>query len=483
MPSQDNQDAHAVPGSHDASPVLDLAADIVGSLPFTPNSQQLKAAVALARFIAPGRGDLASAPSEDRVFILNGYAGTGKTSLVGAMVKVLTRRKTPLMLLAPTGRAAKVFAANAAHPAFTVHRKIYRHNLSGSTSFNAAVPQENKLRDAIFIVDEASMIGSETETGSNLLTDLIHFVYSAPGCRLILMGDTAQLPPVGQTESPAMTPDVLRAYGLKVTRVTLTDVARQAAGSGILRNATRLRRALAMSPDALPAVPPLTAERHGDVRAVEPDELPDLIDSLYRADTPDDTILITWSNLSAVRFNTAIRATVLEHEEELCVGDLLIAAKNNYHWTRSVKGLDFIANGEILRVTAIAGTERCFGLRFADVTLEPAERPGLEFQAKIILDSLTDPAAALCSDTTALLRRSIADDPDQMRQSPYWNALQVKYAYAVTCHKAQGGQWKNVIVDLSYVPPEQQAHDFYRWLYTAITRARSNLYLLNLPEN
>lgn len=280
-----------------------------------------------------------------------------------------------------------------------------------------------------------------------------------------------------------MTPDVLRAYGLKVTRVTLTDVARQAAGSGILRNATRLRRALAMSPDALPAVPPLTAERHGDVRAVEPDELPDLIDSLYRADTPDDTILITWSNLSAVRFNTAIRAAVLEHEEELCVGDLLIAAKNNYHWTRSVKGLDFIANGEILRVTAIAGTERCFGLRFADVTLEPAERPGLEFQAKIILDSLTDPAAALCSDTTALLRRSIADDPAQMRQSPYWNALQVKYAYAVTCHKAQGGQWKNVIVDLSYVPPEQQAHDFYRWLYTAITRARSNLYLLNLPEN
>ena len=417
-----------------------------------------------------------------KIFVLNGYAGTGKTTLIAALVGALKEAGVKPVLLAPTGRAAKVLARYSGEKALTIHKRIYRQRTNADYESKFSLDR-NPERGAVFIVDEASMIGSETETGSNLLTDLIHFVYSAPGCRLILMGDTAQLPPVGQTESPAMTPDVLRSYGLKVTRVTLTDVARQAAGSGILRNATRLRRALAMSPDALPAVPPLTAERHGDVRAVEPDELPDLIDSLYRADTPDDTILITWSNLSAVRFNTAIRATVLEHEEELCVGDLLIAAKNNYHWTRSVKGLDFIANGEILRVTAIAGTERCFGLRFADVTLEPAERPGLEFQAKIILDSLTDPAAALCSDTTALLRRSIADDPAQMRQSPYWNALQVKYAYAVTCHKAQGGQWKNVIVDLSYVPPEQQAHDFYRWLYTAITRARSNLYLLNLPEN
>ncbi len=454
----------------------------------------MKAAVALARFIASPDGDFRS--SDERVFILNGYAGTGKTSLVGAVVKSLAERKVPVMLLAPTGRAAKVFAANANHPAFTIHRKIYRHDISGTASFNAPVPQENKLENAVFIVDEASMIGSETETGSNLLTDLIHFVYSGPGCKLILMGDTAQLPPVGQSESPAMTPDNLRAYGLKVTRVTLTDVARQAADSGILRNATRLRRTLAIPEDRLPEQVPLTINGLDDVNAIGADELPDLLDSLYRDDGRNDTIVITYSNLSAVQLNRGIRAVVLNQEEELAPDDLLIAAKNNYHWAGRVKELDFIANGEIMRVVSISGTERRYGLRFADVVLEPAERPGLEFEAKIIINGLTDPSAALGPELTRMLYQGVYNDPDLMppgashemrlrlmRKSAWWNALQVKYAYAVTCHKAQGGQWKNVIVDLSYIPPEQQRHDFYRWLYTAITRARTSLWLTNLPES
>jgi len=450
------------------------------NLPFTPNRQQMEVAVALARFITPPTGDFP--PSADRVFILNGYAGTGKTSLVGAMVKELQQHNVPVMLLAPTGRAAKVFAANAGHPAFTIHRKIYRHDLSGSSSFSAPVPRENKFQNAIFIVDEASMIGSENESGYDLLSDLIHFVYSSQGCKLILMGDTAQLPPVGQSQSPAMSPDCLRSYGLKVTRATLTDVARQAAGSGILRNASRLRRALTLPQEKLPATLPLTVDDLDDVHAVPTDELPDLLDTLYRADGIDDTIIITYSNLSAIQFNQAIRSIVLDREEILTVGDRLIAAKNNYHWTRRLKGFDFIANGEILRVTSITSTERRFGLRFADVTLEPTEHPGLEFQAKINLDCLTDPAPALAPESQRLLRDSIGSDPVQMRTSPYWNALQVKYAYAVTCHKAQGGQWKNVLVDLSYIPPESQGHDIYRWLYTAITRAHTTLYLINLPN-
>lgn len=471
---------------------MDLALDIISRLPFEPNEQQMKTAVALARFVAPAPDDFRA--SDERVFVLNGYAGTGKTSLVGAMVKALVERKVPVMLLAPTGRAAKVFSAGADYPAATIHRKIYKHDLLGTSSFASPVPRDNTLQNAVFIVDEASMIGSETETGSNLLTDLIHYVYSGPGCRLILMGDTAQLPPVGQSESPAMQRDSLRDYGLKVTSVTLTDVARQAAQSGILANATRLRRVLALPEEKMPADLPLVTDGLPDVKAIPGDDLPEVLEALYRADGPEETIVITWSNLSAVQLNTGIRAAVLEREEELAPGDLLIAARNNYHWTRKVKGLDFIANGEILRLVSVTGTERRYGLRFADVVLEPVSQPGTEFEAKIILNCLGDPAAALGSDAMRRLYQGVYADPDLMpptapndmrvrlmRQSAYWNALQVKYAYAVTCHKAQGGQWQNVIVDLSYIPPEQQRHDLCRWLYTAITRARTRLWLVNLP--
>ena len=466
----------------------DFAVDILARLPFEPNEQQMKVAVALARFCAPAQGD-----NSDRVFILNGYAGTGKTSLTGALVRSLQAMHIDSMLLAPTGRAAKVFSASAGFPAYTIHRKIYRHALAGTSSYGSGIPQENKLRNAIFIVDEASMIGSENETGSNLLTDLIHFVYSSPGCRMILLGDTAQLPPVGQTESAAMSPDVLRSYGLKVTRVTMTEVARQAAQSGILRNATRLRRALTSDyPDKLV---PMAVEGCEDVSTVTGDELPDLLDSLYRSDGLDETIVITRSNLSSTEFNRGIRAMVLDREEELSPGDLLIAAKNNYHWTRRVKGLDFIANGEVLRLVKVRAVEHRYGLRFADVTLEVNDRPGIEFEAKIVLDGLTGTAAALDYESSQRLYQGIYADPDlcepgappelrvrALRESPYWNALQVKYAYAVTCHKAQGGQWKNVLVDLSYIPPEQLGGEYYRWLYTAVTRARAHLYLINPPE-
>lgn len=475
----------------------DFAADILARLPFEPNEQQMKVALALARFCAPAN---ATAYSEERVFVLNGYAGTGKTTLIGALVKSLRDVRIDTLLLAPTGRAAKVFTASAGTQAYTIHRKIYKHSLTGSSNFGAAAPpQENKLRNAVFIVDEASMIGSETETGSNLLTDLIHFVYSSPGCRLILMGDTAQLPPVGQSDSPAMNPDVLRSYGLKVTRATMTEVARQAALSGILRNATRLRKALALSVSApegeRPALVPIATHGFNDVSTVTSEELPELLDKLYREDGEEETILITRSNLSATEFNQGIRAMVLERDEELYKGDLLIAAKNNYYWSKKVKGLDFIANGEVLRLIKVLSTEYRYGLTFSDVLLEPADRPGLEFQAKVVLNALKGTAVALDYESWQRLYQGVYSDPEfidpatphelrirAMRESPYFNALQVKYAYAVTCHKAQGGQWKNVFVDLSYIPPEQVGGEFYRWLYTAVTRARIHLYFINPPE-
>lgn len=466
----------------------ELAVDLLSRLPFTPNEQQMKVALALARFCTrPDEG------GAERVFILNGYAGTGKTSLTGALVKSLVEHKRPVMLLAPTGRAAKVFSINADYPAFTIHRKIYRHVLPGSGFSGMPSPQENKLRDGIFIVDEASMIATDADGGSNVLTDLIHYVYSSPGCRLILMGDTAQLPPVGQTESPAMSADVLRSYGLKVTRTTMTDVARQSARSGILYNSILLRRALGADKGS-PLVR-LNISDADDIDTVEGSELPDLIDALYRAEGEEETVVITRSNRSASDFNEGIRAMVLDREEVLSPGDLLIAAKNNYHWSRKVKGLDFVANGEVLKLIKVKSTENRYGLRFSDVVLEPVDRPGLEFDAKIVLNALTGSGAALDFEDNKKLYSGVYDDPDLMppgapheervrllRESDYWNALQVKYAYAVTCHKAQGGQWNNVLVDLSYIPPEQLDGEFYRWMYTAVTRAKKRLFLINPPE-
>lgn len=464
----------------------DFAVEMLSRLPYEPNEQQMKVAMALARFCstAPELGF----GSGERAFILNGYAGTGKTTLTSALVQTLRAHRMGVVLLAPTGRAAKVFNSFSGVPASTIHRHIYRNNLLGGNGI--PMPKENKFKNTVFIVDEASMIGTDNELGSNLLTDLIHYVYSGEGCRMILLGDTAQLPPVGQTESPAMSVDTLRSYGLRVSRATLTDVARQSEHSGILRNATRLRRAMELEPAESQKIIPLLTQGYSDVQIVTGEDMPDLLDTLYRNDGMEETVIVTRSNRSATLFNQAVRAQVLGHEEQLVPGDILIAAKNNYYWTRSVKGLDFIANGEALRLIKVNGVEERFGLQFADVRLEIVDRPGIEFDAKIVLNTLTGDAAALDRESMQRMYEGIASEaPDgiapsasRLRESPYWNALQVKYAYAVTCHKAQGGQWKNVLVDLSYIPPDQVGHDFYRWLYTAVTRARANLFLIHPPE-
>lgn len=459
------------------------------ALSYVPNEQQSAVLGALAKFCLRPYYE-AELYSSDRVFVLNGYAGTGKTSLIGAIVASMRSLGIHVMLMAPTGRAAKVFGAYAKTRANTIHRKIYRHALG------VGVPgmQENCEKNAVFIVDEASMINTEADGwGRSLLTDLIHYVYSGEGCSLILVGDTAQLPPVGQDISPAMDVEVLKGYGLKVTRATLTAVARQGRMSGILANATWQRRAMRQEPMPQPQI--FTAG-YDDVRITVPEDLLEVLSSAYGSEEGvESTILVTRSNRRATDFNRAIRGEVLYYEEEIVPSDLLMVAKNNYFWQKGVKGLDFVANGDIVRVEHVYGTETKYGCRFADVQVCLCDSTGpdgepIVFDTKIILDALGTDSPALGAPRMQALYEAIMTEEaaggeiskrlmnEILRSSRYWNALQVKYAYAVTCHKAQGGQWKNVIVDMLSIPPDAIGLEFYRWLYTATTRATSRLYFL-----
>lgn len=473
-----------------------LSEAIIENLAYTPNEQQEPLIRALARFVDP-------APRVESAFVLAGYAGTGKTSLTGALVKALEATRRKVVLLAPTGRAAKVFSGNSGgHQAFTIHRKIYKHSPLGMPgAYAAAVPADNPDSNTVYIVDEASMIGNSSSGGDNILEDLITYVFSGDNNRLILMGDTAQLPPVGSEKSPAMNPDVLRQLGLKVSRAVLTAVARQAAHSGILFNATRLRRVMASAASQPDLIPKLRTTGFPDITVVLPEDLPEVISQAYADGLREeaDTILITRSNKRACEYNAAIRAQVLYREEELSPGDLLIVARNHY-FTQKVKGLDFVANGDIVAVERVLGTETRYGIRFADVRLvtspdaDSDTREPVSFDAKIMLDSLADPAPGVSQEVWDKLYYSIMQDEDRyygmpmdkrvwaLRRDPYWTALHVKYAYAVTCHKAQGGQWDHVFVDLSYIPDDALGLQLYRWFYTAVTRAKKHLYLIAPPE-
>ena len=463
----------------------EFAQEIISNLPYAPNDQQRAVVSALARFCSPEA-------SENSAFIINGYAGTGKTSLTGALVRALPAIGLKCVLMAPTGRAAKVFGAFAHRPAYTIHRKIYRHTPDAIATGISAL-QDNRMRDTLFIVDEASMISGALGERDNLLEDLVQYVYSGDNCRLILIGDTAQLPPVGSTESPAMDPEALRSLGLKVGRATMTATVRQGARSGILFNATALRRAMASASENI--VPRLVAD-FPDVHIVAGEDLPEMLETAYSRDGIEECLLISRSNRRATDYNLAIRTDVLYREETLARDEMLIVAKNNYHWARKVKGLDFVANGDIVRVERVYGTEARYGFRFADVRLAITGSGGeATFDAKLLLDTLTTETAALPFDRTQQLYEAIIRDPElfepsmpldlraqTLRNNPYWNALQVKYAYAMTCHKAQGGQWLNVFVDLSYIPDDALGIELYRWLYTAVSRARANLYLIAPPD-
>ena len=462
------------------NPDSQLAIKMLAELPFDPTDEQMQLIALLDRFVQHG--------GDRTVFVLAGYAGTGKTSIVGALVKALRARLGKCVLMAPTGRAAHIMSEYSGHTAWTIHRRIYRQQSYGSDTFGLA---ENRSADTLFVVDEASMIANGTGEGAvfgtgRLLDDLITYVYSGQGCRLLLVGDTAQLPPVGTTESAALNPDVLRAYGLDVVGMTLRQTARQAQASGILHNATLLRQA--MEQETL-AEPQLQLEGYDDITAVTGDMLLETISDCYDRDGIDQTIIITRSNWRATQFNGGVRNQILFREEELASGDLLLVAKNNYYWSEDYDKVDFIANGDVAVVRRVRGeVERRYGLRFATVVLELPDHDDTELEAKVVLD-------CLLSDTPALTRQQqerlfnevMAELPGDQRaryralkKHPYFNALQVKMGYAVTCHKAQGGQWQNVLIDMGGIPREALTTlDFYRWFYTALTRARARVYLIN----
>ncbi|MCI6212464.1 ATP-dependent DNA helicase [Bacteroides heparinolyticus] len=463
-----------------------LERQIKENFPYQPTPEQEFALKSLSEFLL--------APRNEAVFLLRGYAGTGKTSLVAALVRTLDKLQQKSVLLAPTGRAAKVFSAYAQHPAFTIHKKIYRQQ-SFSNEMNNFSVNDNLTTHTLYVVDEASMISNEGLSGSmfgtgRLLDDLVQFVYSGQGCRLLLMGDTAQLPPVGEEQSPALFADVLKGYGLEVLEADLTQVVRQERQSGILWNATRLRQLIAE--ESCYSLPKIRITGFADIKVLPGNELIDELSSCYDCDGLDETIVICRSNKRANIYNSGIRAQVLWREDELNTGDLLMVAKNNYFWTGKEKEMDFIANGETAVVRRMRRTREMYGFRFADVTLSFPDRDDFELEVNLLLDTLhTDAPALPKADNDRLFYAVLEDYSDvsskrermkKMKADPYYNALQVKYAYAVTCHKAQGGQWKNVFLDQGYMTDDLLTPDYFRWLYTAFTRATGTLYLVNYPK-
>ena len=433
-------------------------------------------------------------PKTDAIFLLKGYAGTGKTTLISALVKTLDQLKQKCVLLAPTGRAAKVFSHYAGHPAYTIHRKIYRQR-TFSNELDNFVMNANLHLHTLFIVDEASMIANEGLSGGmfgtgRLLDDLIHYVYAGQGCRLMLIGDTAQLPPVGEEESPALSASMLEGYGLEVTEHCLTQVVRQEQDSGILYNATSLRQYIAE--EEYFSLPRIKADGFPDIRIISGGELIDTINECYDKAGMDETMIICRSNKRANLYNKGIRNTILYREDELNTGDLLMVAKNNYYWGADCKEMDFIANGDIAVVRRVRRTHEMYGFRFADVTLCFPDYNDLELDVKILLDTLHSDAPALTREESDRLFQAVQEDygditvkrerMKKIKEDTWYNALQVKYAYAVTCHKAQGGQWQRVFVDQGYMTEEMLTPDYYRWLYTAFTRATEVLYLVNWPE-
>ncbi len=468
-----------------------LTSQIKTNFPFVPTKEQENSLEEISMFLLSG--------DDRRVFLLCGYAGTGKTTLVAALVKTMEQLERRTVLLAPTGRAAKVFSSYSGKPAYTIHKWIYRQKsiLNGS-SFTL---MENRSVNTLFIVDEASMIANEgaSNFGSGaLLDDLVEFVYSGRGCSLLLLGDTAQLPPVGEELSPALSSTYLRSMFLNVSAVELTQVMRQLDGSGILQNATALRQVIAGGDAGF--LPRIKLKGFADICRVQGDELIEAIESSYNSVGIDETIILCRSNKRANIYNEGIRRRILYREEELNRGDVLMIVKNNYYWREELgkldksilEKIDFIANGDTAEIVHVGSTEEMYGFRFADVTLSFTDYEDCEFDVKIMLGTLTSESPSLTKNESETLFAAVWEDypeirskrkrMEEVRKNPYYNALQVKYGYAVTCHKAQGGQWKRVFIDQGYITAEMAGADYYRWLYTAFTRASEKLYLVNWSE-
>ena len=497
---------------------------ILQNFGFAPTADQLHAVEVFARFMTDR--------DERAVMILRGSAGTGKTSLAGAIVRTMQELRQKVTLLAPTGRAAKVFSLNANQPAATIHRSIYREKaftgLDGKFNLNV-----NLFHDRLFMVDEASMISLSSNNstfGSGcLLDDLIQYVYNDRNCRMLLVGDKAQLPPVGEEESPALRSDVLRAYGLTVYECDLNEVLRQSQDSGILYNATVIRQMI--THDEVTQLPKIRFKGFADISIVPGDELIERLASSYSEVGIDETMVITRSNKRANVFNQGIRNMVLGREEELTTGDMLMVVKNKYknspppspslngslnnatnnvnslttQATRQVTqlpsgggketekpALTFIANGDRAVVRRVRNVREFYGFRFADVSLEFPDYNNAEEEMTVILDALMTEAPALTQEQNEQLFQHVLEDYEdiplkadrmkKVREDEYYNALQVKFGYAITCHKAQGGQWAHIYLDQGYMTDEMLTPDYIHWLYTAFTRATEHLYLVNWPK-
>ena len=475
-----------------------------GAFGYEPTREQQQAIDVFATFMADSR----MMP----VMVMRGAAGTGKTTLAAAIVRALQSLEQQLVLLAPTGRAAKVFSLYAGSAAYTIHRRIYRQK-SLEDGFELGY---NNAKDTLFIVDEASMVSLNGE-GRSLLDDLISFVYNGRNCRMMLIGDQAQLPPVGEEESPALMAPVLRSYGLHVYECTLNEVLRQSQESGILWNATEIR---SLSPDPSPSreasftlpvtLPKILLDGFTDIHVVPGDELIETLASSYSKVGLDETLVVTRSNKRANIFNQGIRNQILGREEELTTGDQLMVVKNNYYWplaesrkqlansprnaplSQREQPMEFIANGDMCVVRRVRNVHEQYGFRFAEVTVAFPDYDDYELTATVLLDTLTSEAPALTRDQQETLYNKVledyadiprkADRLKALKEDRYYNALQVKYAYAATCHKAQGGQWAHIYVDQGYMTDDMLSTDYLHWLYTAFTRATEQLYLVNWPK-
>jgi exodeoxyribonuclease-5 len=458
--------------------------------PFEPTPSQAELFNKLSTFIL----------NEDEwaplTFIIRGYAGTGKTTVISTLIKILGTFSYKTQLLAPTGRAAKVMANYSKKKASTIHKKIYRQVSSPSSGALVFQRMNNYATNTVFIVDEASMITDESDFGTNsLLTDLIEYVFTNPenghtGNKLIFVGDTAQLPPVGKSLSPALAKDYIsNEFHMDVMDHELIDVMRQDIHSGILYNATNLRGLLAHNTTSIQ----FNTASFKDFFRMTGEKMEDGMHYAYRKFGKEDTIILTRSNKSAVQFNEFVRRTILYQEDEISSGDLLMIVRNNYHWLDEDSPAGFLANGDFVEVMKIKKEQEMHGLRFMNVILrlcDYEEHP--EIEAKILLDTLHSAESALGKEANKKLYDSVCEDYahitkkkerlEAIRKDPYLNALQVKFAYALTTHKSQGGQWKAVFVDQGYLKEDQVDAEYIRWLYTAITRATHELFLVNFHE-
>ena len=464
---------------------MDVAASLNRYFTAEPTEQQQLVFRELARFFACHEGD--------ECFLLKGYAGTGKTTIIGALVKVLPKLNLRYVLLAPTGRAAKVISNYSGKQAFTIHKKIYRKR-SAVTPDMSFMLGENVSQNTLFIVDEASMVNDTPGEfgGKGLLHDLVSYVYNGKNCKLMLVGDSAQLPPVSSEHSPALDLKFLKStFALNIFHFEMTDVVRQQKESGILHNATEIRELIRSGVEAFPR---FQIKGFKDTFSMNGERLPEGLNYAYNKYGIENTLVICRSNKGANSYNQQIRNRILYREEELTGGDYVMVVRNNYFWLEGEQTSNtFIANGDIARIRKVRNVQELYGFRFADVVLEFVDYPDQEpLTCKILLDTLYVDSPSLPVPESRRLFDAVIDDYahiadkkmriNEMKKNPFYNALQVKFAFAVTCHKAQGGQWDAVFIDQGFLTEEMVNTDFLRWLYTAVTRATRELFLVNFSE-